>query len=58
MNKKKTNKDLFTNGYNKYILNFNNYKPRNLKIESTIKAADSKNDTNEKKNNIDYIKSI
>ena len=58
MNKKKSNKDLFSNGYNKYNLNFINYKPRNLKIESTIKAVDSKNDTNEKKNNNDYIKSI
>ena len=58
MNKKKSTKDLFGHGYNKYNLNFNNYKPRNLKIESTIKVIESKNDTNRQKNDIEYIKSI
>ena len=46
MTKKKSNKDLFGNDFNKYNLNLNNYKPRNLKIESFIKGFDSKIDNN------------
>ena len=59
MNKKKTSKILFGYGYNKYNFNFNsNYKPRNLKIDSTNKAADSKIDSKKQKMNMDYMKSI
>ena len=58
MNKKKTTKILFSNGYNDYNMNLNNYKPKNLKIESTNKVIDSKNDNKKKKMNLDYIKSI
>ena len=58
MNKMKSTKDMFGNGYSKYNLNLNNYKPRNLKIQSTIKAADSKNTNNRPINNLEYIKSI
>ena len=59
MNKKKTSKILFGYGYNKYNFNFNsNYKPRNLKIDSTNKAAESKIDSKKQKMNMDYIKSI
>ena len=58
MNKMKSTKDMFGNGYGKYNLNLNNYKPRNLKIQSTIKAADSKNTNNRPINNLEYIKSI
>ena len=51
MSKKKTNKDLFGNGYNHF--NFNFYKPnRNLKAES------GKNENNKEKINLEYIKSI
>jgi len=53
MNKKKSTKELFSNRYNNYNLNYN-YKPRNLKIESTIKG----NDSNQQKMNLEYIKSI
>ena len=58
MKKMKSTKDMFGNGYGKYNLNLNNYKPRNLKIQSTIKAADSKNTNNRPINNLEYIKSI
>ena len=47
--KKKSNKIIFGTGYNGYNLHFNNYNPRNLKIESNNKIIDSKNDP---KNNI------
>ncbi len=59
MHKKKSTKNIISYGYNKYNLNLINYKPRNLKIESTIKAINSKNeDTNSHNKNIEYIKSI
>ena len=58
MNKMKSTKDMLGNGYSKYNLNFNNYKPRNLKIQSTIKAIDSKSNTNRQISNLEYIKSI
>ena len=54
MNKKKSTKDLFNKEYNNYNINFNNYKPRNLKIESIIKGIDSKNDNNKEKMNLEY----
>ena len=57
-NKNKSKKNLLDSGYNKFNLNFINYKPKNLKIESTIKGIESKNDKNMKKVNFEYIKSI
>ena len=58
LNKKKTTKILFSNGYNNYNMNLNNYKPKNLKVESTNKVIDSKKDSKKQKMNLDYIKSI
>ena len=56
MNKKLSAKNLFNSDL--YISPTNNYKSKNLKIESTINGYDIKGDTNQKENNFEYIKSI
>ena len=56
MNKKLSAKNLFNSDL--YISPTNNYRSKNLKIESTINGYDIKGDTNQKENNFEYIKSI
>ena len=56
MSKKNSAKDLF-NSELKYDINYN-YKPRNLKIESTSNGYENKNGNKYSQNNFEYIKSI
>ena len=56
MNKKLSAKNLFNSDL--YISPTNNYKPRNLKIESTTNEYDIKSDNKIKENEFEYIKSI
>ena len=56
MSKKNSTKDLF-NSELKYDINYN-YKPRNLKIESTSNGYENKNGNKYSQNNFEYIKSI
>ena len=51
---KKPSKNLFSIGYNKY----NNYKPKNTKLEFYYKGINSKNDINKEKINLENIKSM
>ena len=56
MSKKNSAKNIFNSEYN-FEINYN-YKPRNLKIESTSNGFESKNRNKFSQDNFEYIKSI